>query len=430
LTALTPPSPPLTISATTMAMTTTPSRVASPEGTSCSAKSATSAAAEIETAIDLFGGNLLNQLKGSRVSGTGINNNDDDDDDDDDDAFGASAMDSDEDDSDGDSDRDNRDGKVESTAAAGDWEDGRSRKIEIESIMDRNADFLAKAFHEGNNTLDVAEKVAAEKRHEGYVRLFLHADRVYSSPLTRALQTAFLSMEGHRAVTSHGFVLYSVIREVRRLGGLDTMGIEVGEGVERRVRAELSAILGARRADELLSCPLDVNDSDQMWWTPMSSHDTERDQQDRIVEFLTFSRYCESKIPVFVGHSLFFRAFYSKRVSKRLLINRGQLSENLKRFRLSNASMLAVTVAYKDNKDGSSEAVMLDADLIFGGGFHGPSSSSSTAAMAMAMGSSPTVFSNLGIPSGLAANIQSELRNKKVQLSNGVRKFYDTLFEK
>jgi hypothetical protein len=37
---------------------------------------------------------------------------------------------------------------------------------------------------------------------------------------------------------------------------------------------------------------------------------------------------------------------------------------------LSNASILAVTVSFVDVENGASDAVMTDADLIFGGAFH------------------------------------------------------------
>ncbi len=47
-----------------------------------------------------------------------------------------------------------------------------------------------------------------EKRRKEFMRLFLHADRIYSSPLTRALETAVVSMEGHRALQGSGITLY------------------------------------------------------------------------------------------------------------------------------------------------------------------------------------------------------------------------------
>ncbi len=116
-----------------------------------------------------------------------------------------------------------------------------------------------------------------------------------------------------------------------------------------------------------------VGDADQPWWTPISSYENGEAQQERVREFISFVRHCDAKLPVFVGHSLFFKAFYSKRISTVLYANRPEISANLKKFRLSNASLLAVTVSFVEI-DGLNEAVITDADLIFGGGFHGVSS--------------------------------------------------------
>ena len=168
------------------------------------------------------------------------------------------------------------------------------------------------------------------------------------------------------------YILYSIIREIKRIGGLDTVGIEFGPGIMRRVKTELQLTMGVARAHEVFdNVKVDVNDADQPWWTAISSFENEKDQLERVREFLTFSRYCGHGLPVFVGHSLFFKAFYSKRVSAVLARKRPHLSANLKRYRLSNATLLAVTVRYRDLENGSSEAVILDADLLFGGGFHG-----------------------------------------------------------
>lgn len=46
------------------------------------------------------------------------------------------------------------------------------------------------------------------QRREEYVRLFLRADIVYSSPLTRAVQTALAAMCGHPALANNKLILY------------------------------------------------------------------------------------------------------------------------------------------------------------------------------------------------------------------------------
>jgi len=210
------------------------------------------------------------------------------------------------------------------------------------------------------------------QRREEYIKLFMRADIVYSSPLTRALQTALAAMCGHSALTKNKLVLYRIIREIKRIGGLDTVGVECGPGIMRRVKAELTAALGPVKAAELTdSIEVDTSSADTPWWTAISSFDNERDQLERIREFVTFTRYCPHTMPVFVGHSLFFKAFYSKRVSKVMARKRPNLSANMKKYKLDNATLLAVTVKYIDLDTGDSDALILDADILFGGGFHG-----------------------------------------------------------
>eukprot|EP01033_Poteriospumella_lacustris_P001364 gene1364-995_t len=120
-----------------------------------------------------------------------------------------------------------------------------------------------------------------EQRRQEYMKLFLHADAIYSSPLTRALQTAVLTMNGHPATKTYGMTLMSTIREVKRIGGLDTVGVAYGEAIESRLRNELAMILGAEEADRLVTFPIDFNDANLPWWTPLADHESEQQQQDR-----------------------------------------------------------------------------------------------------------------------------------------------------
>jgi hypothetical protein len=123
---------------------------------------------------------------------------------------------------------------------------------------------------------------------------------------------------------------------------------------------------------------LHADDAMSTWWTGVSSFDNKIDQAERVGEFISFARYCEAQYPIFVGHSLFFKLFYSKHVSDFLSMIRPELSENLKTCRLGNANVLAVTVLFSSTSD--LDCTLLDADLIFGNGFqkHGHSSTTNT----------------------------------------------------
>ena len=99
-------------------------------------------------------------------------------------------------------------------------------------------------------------------------------------------------------------------------------------------------------------------------WTSITSYESEKEQQDRVKETLTFLRYEKSNLPILVGHSLFFKAFYSKRISDSLDKNKPELSHQMKRYRLNNASILAVTVQFNnsDKSDGLCDGEIIDAD--------------------------------------------------------------------
>ena len=55
---------------------------------------------------------------------------------------------------------------------------------------------------------------------------FSSAGKVFSSPLTRALQTALLALEGHQALKARGITCLRSAREVKGVGGLDCLGTE------------------------------------------------------------------------------------------------------------------------------------------------------------------------------------------------------------
>eukprot|EP01041_Mallomonas_annulata_P015477 gene15477-32711_t len=105
------------------------------------------------------------------------------------------------------------------------------------------------------------------------------------------------------------------------------------------------------------------------WWTPQSMSDSKEEVQRRVDDFLNFIRYSEVETPIFVGHSLFFKAMYSCRVSKALEANRPELAANMKKYKLDNANIMAITVGYINNLDDSKtpKAVILDADILFDG---------------------------------------------------------------
>jgi hypothetical protein len=59
------------------------------------------------------------------------------------------------------------------------------------------------------------------------------------------------------------------------------------------------------------------------------------------------------------GHSMFFKLFYSKRISKLLHRNRPELAANLTKHRLGNATLLAVTVLYGPRHESDAQVTLI-----------------------------------------------------------------------
>lgn len=63
---------------------------------------------------------------------------------------------------------------------------------------------------------------------------FMGAKRIYASPLTRALQTALVVLWRHPTLQHEGLTLLASLREVKNLGGQDTVGCAIGPGIQVR----------------------------------------------------------------------------------------------------------------------------------------------------------------------------------------------------
>jgi len=225
---------------------------------------------------------------------------------------------------------------------------------------------------DANPVVATDNKDFVKDRHEEYTQMFMGSNKVYCSPSTRAIETAVVSLEGHAALVNNEITLDSTLREIKMAGCFDATGKKCGDDILPRVNRKLTAVLGQQQADVLINSAkgYDVNNADRKWWSPMlSGTDKEEDTQDRVREFLSFVRQCDAQTPIIVGHSQFFKAFYSKRISEVLSHNRPEMSANMQKYRLGNATVLAVTVSFVDSATGATEAEIVDADILFDGSF-------------------------------------------------------------
>jgi hypothetical protein len=119
-------------------------------------------------------------------------------------------------------------------------------------------------------------------------KLFLATTHAYSSPLTRAVQTACGVLEGHVSLKEgRHLTLLSGIREIRSsIGSLDTSGSAVGAEIAGRVKSELEGLTGKARAAQLVPL-IDPNDADSTYWSHLKdSKDRVRLRQDALLRLI------------------------------------------------------------------------------------------------------------------------------------------------
>jgi hypothetical protein len=166
--------------------------------------------------------------------------------------------------------------------AGDDYEESESSEdeddIENEPEVERDAvDRESRARHSmrvaqmmsigGFNLNDLRERMF------NYRMQFLKSSRIYSSPFTRAIETAIVALHEHRAMM-HGISLIryvcglklylscmygltfasyvrSCIREIKGVGGLDSVGVACGEEIAEKVFSELESKLGKVTAQDV-----------------------------------------------------------------------------------------------------------------------------------------------------------------------------------
>ena len=152
---------------------------------------------------------------------------------------------------------------------------------------------------------------SGDPEEDATLERFMAADQAMASPLTRAVQTCLLALQGHPALAASGVRLQRHAREKKNRGGLDTVGTEVGSAIAARVHSELAAEIqgGAEAAAACLDgVVIDPHDATSEWWTSLQNFDTADMIADRLGYLLRSLRYTTGGAPlVLAGHSLIFR---------------------------------------------------------------------------------------------------------------------------
>jgi broad specificity phosphatase PhoE len=153
------------------------------------------------------------------------------------------------------------------------------------------------------------------------VARLLSATAVYSSPLTRAIETALIGLRSHPVLKERRvLMLTKEAREVKKIGGFDTVGVVYGaERIKARVAKELGTLYEAEElVKELVGVTLDEGDAGKEWWTRPEHADSELDIEGRIGRLLATLQYAVDETIIVTGHSLLWKELFKRCGAKEL----------------------------------------------------------------------------------------------------------------
>jgi len=202
------------------------------------------------------------------------------------------------------------------------------------------------------------------KKDWGLLQDFLNADVAISSPLVRAVQTAWIGLKGHPTLKKRGLVLSSAIREHKRtVGGLDTMSNATGDMIAERAEECLVKELGEEARG--LSPAVNPGDTTGRWWTPGHRSETDAEYDARFYETWCDLKYRDFNTAILTGHSYFFRELFKRYLAQDFERNSKtfNLAQDLKKKKLMNAGCVAMQVDF--SRDGI-DPVIVHAEPMFG----------------------------------------------------------------
>jgi len=190
------------------------------------------------------------------------------------------------------------------------------------------------------------DKVAARKKGDELLpseTKSLEADCIFTSPLTRATQTALLALEGHPTVEHDGIKLLRAVREIKHIGGFDTVGKEVGAGIAERVHHQFSKSFKADRVSSLMKRKngeevLDEYDCTSVWWTKRV--DQKSNLFRRMDELTNTLQYHGANTIILVGHSLLSKEIFKRFCTEEFIVKNKSLADNMFTKKMPNASCM------------------------------------------------------------------------------------------
>jgi broad specificity phosphatase PhoE len=191
------------------------------------------------------------------------------------------------------------------------------------------------------------EQQSTKHQKDDDITTFLNATKIFSSPLTRAIETALLTCEDHPALKTNGLTLLRNLREKKNIGSFDTVGQVSGNDIAPHVSKCLNDEFPDEKTKKLM-VPIDFNDAVDEWWTRLEIAEKGFDIRARWEQLFNYIRYAtpDDNILILVGHSHFFRALCQQYMSEEYREKDPAWTDELSKGKLDNASCLRCTLKW------------------------------------------------------------------------------------
>jgi len=210
---------------------------------------------------------------------------------------------------------------------------------------------------------------------------FFRVKRIFSSPLSRAVQTSLIGLAYHPLFQGGLSVpispggsqkpipqeekiqLIACARERRNFGSFDTQAKSVGREIIERAESELKILFGNQGLPKPVKSMIkriDIHDCTYPWWN--TAKESSQAFSQRMREFSQKIAFDPHQLIVVVGHSHFIRDFVKSHLSEQCAKNNPKLASDLSIHVVENCGVLGLDLNFSED----GVPVIQDLQLMFG----------------------------------------------------------------
>lgn len=172
-----------------------------------------------------------------------------------------------------------------------------------------------------------------------------------------------MALRGHPALEAQGVTLLRAAREIKGVGGLDSVGKAVGDEILARATSALAEELPDDPASVAAAATtrIIVNDAGAEWWTAADDADGADDVAERCADLAASIQFAPGDSAILVGHSLLFRDFIRRFGGAKLAAAAPALAARLAEGKLQNGGCLGLRLQFSKGR-----VRITDARLMYG----------------------------------------------------------------